>query len=40
MHMLAAWGGLAPAEADRAADLALRGDDAGAIVTMLEEWLA
>jgi 2-methylcitrate dehydratase PrpD len=40
MHMLAAWGGLAPAEADRAADLVLRGDDAGAIVTMLEEWLA
>lgn len=40
MHMLAAWGGLAAGEADRAADLALRGDDAGAIVTMLEEWLA
>ena len=40
MHMLAEWGGLPPAEADRAADLALRGDDAGAIVTMLEEWLS
>ncbi len=40
MHMLAAWGGLPPSEADRAAELALRGDDAGAIVTMLEEWLA
>ena len=40
MHMLAAWGGLPPSEADRAADLALRGDDAGAIVAMLEEWLA
>jgi len=39
MHMLAAWGGLPAAEADRAADLALRGDDAGAIVTMLGEWL-
>lgn len=40
MRMLAAWGGLDPSEADRAADLALRGDDAGAIVTMLEEWLS
>ena len=40
MHMLAAWGGLPPSEADRAADLALRGNDAGAIVTMLEEWLS
>ena len=40
MHMLSSWGGLPPAEADRAADLALRGDDAGAIVTMLEEWLS
>lgn len=40
MRMLADWGGLAPSEADRAADLALRGNDAGAIVTMLEEWLA
>jgi 2-methylcitrate dehydratase PrpD len=40
MHMLAAWGGLPPAEADRAADLALRGDDAGAIAAMLEEWLS
>jgi 2-methylcitrate dehydratase PrpD len=40
MHMLAAWGGLAPSEADRAAELALRGDDAGAIVAMLEEWLS
>ena len=40
MHMLAAWGGLPASEADRAADLALRGDDAGAIVAMLEEWLS
>lgn len=40
MHMLADWGGLAAGEADRAAELALRGDDSGAIVKMLEEWLA
>lgn len=40
MHMLAEWGGLPPSEADRAANLALRGDDAGEIVTMLEEWLS
>ena len=40
MHMLAQWGGLAASEADRAADLALRGDDAGAIVAMLEKWLS
>lgn len=39
MHMLAAWGGLPAEEADRAVDLALRGDDAGAIHTMLGEWL-
>lgn len=39
MHMLAAWGGLPPEEADRAVELALRGDDAGAIHTMLGEWL-
>lgn len=40
MYMLADWGGLAASEADRAAELALRGDDASAIVAMLEEWLA
>ncbi len=40
MHMLAEWGGLPPEEADRAVDLALHGDDAGAIVAMLEEWLS
>ena len=40
MYMLAEWGGLPASEADRAADLALHGDDAGAIVTMLEEWLS
>ena len=36
---LIAWGGLPPTEADRAVDLALYGDDAGAIHTMLEDWL-
>jgi 2-methylcitrate dehydratase PrpD len=40
MHMLAQWGGLSPGEADRAAELTLRGDDAGAIVKMLEDWLS
>lgn len=40
LRMLVAWGGLPDAEADRAAELALGGDDAGAIVAMLEEWLA
>ena len=39
MHMLAKWGGLPAEEADRAVELALRGDDAGAITAMLEEWL-
>lgn len=39
MHMLAGWGGLPPEEADRAVDLALRGDDAEAIHAMLGEWL-
>ena len=40
LRTLVAWGGLPDAEADRAADLALHGDDAGAIVAMLEEWLS
>ncbi len=40
MHMLAEWGGLPASEADRAVDLALNGDDAEAIVAMLEEWLS
>jgi 2-methylcitrate dehydratase PrpD len=40
MHMLAGWGGLPPEEADRAVELALRGDDAGAITQMLEDWLS
>jgi 2-methylcitrate dehydratase PrpD len=40
MRMLAEWGDLTASEADRAADLALRGNDGGAIVAMLEDWLA
>ena len=40
VHMLAEWGGLPEAEAYRAVDLALHGDDAGAIVAMLEDWLS
>ena len=36
---LIAWGGLCAAEADRAVDLALHGDDAEAIHAMLEDWL-
>lgn len=39
MHTLAGWGGLSASEADRAADIALRGTDAAALDTMLEEWL-
>jgi 2-methylcitrate dehydratase PrpD len=39
MHMLAEWGGLPAEEADRAVELALRGDDSGAIHAMLGEWL-
>jgi 2-methylcitrate dehydratase PrpD len=40
MVMLAEWGGLPAEEADRAVELALRCNDAGAIVTMLEDWLS
>jgi 2-methylcitrate dehydratase PrpD len=40
MHMLADWGGLPAEQADRAIELALRGNDAGAITQMLEDWLA
>jgi 2-methylcitrate dehydratase PrpD len=40
MHMLAEWGGLPAEEADRAVELALRGNDAGAITAMLEDWLS
>lgn len=39
MHTLAAWGGLPPEQAERACSLALEGDDAAAIVDLLEEWL-
>ncbi len=38
MHSLARWGGLPPSEADRAVALALKGDDAAAIDTMLKDW--
>jgi 2-methylcitrate dehydratase PrpD len=37
---LIAWGGLPDKEADRAVDLALNGDDAGAIDKMLTDWLS
>lgn len=37
---LIAWGGLPEKEADRAVDLALNGDDAGAIDKMLSDWLS
>lgn len=40
LRMLTAWGGLPDEEADRAAELALRGNDAAAIAAMLGEWLA
>lgn len=36
---LVAWGGLSSDEADRAVELALHGNDAGAITTMLGDWL-
>lgn len=39
-RQLIAWGGLADKEADRAIDLALKGDDGMAIQTMLKEWLS
>jgi 2-methylcitrate dehydratase PrpD len=39
LRTLVAWGGLPAEEADRAADLALRGSDVGAITAMLEDWL-
>ena len=40
LRTLVAWGGLPPEEADRAAELALRGNDAEALNAMLQEWLA
>lgn len=39
LHALAQWGGLPRSEADRAAAIALNGDDAAAIVQLLEDWL-
>jgi len=39
LTMLAQWGGLAAAEAERAISLVLEGDDAGAVIAMLREWL-
>jgi len=39
LHSLARWGGLPAREAERAARLALEGDDAQAIDAMLAEWL-
>ncbi len=39
LRTLVAWGGLAESEADRAIAVALHGNDAGAIGTMLGEWL-
>lgn len=40
LAMLVEWGGLPPAEADRATVLALEGDDPHAITAMLDAWLA
>ncbi|WP_114520899.1 MmgE/PrpD family protein [Altererythrobacter sp. ZODW24] len=39
MHTLAAWGGLAASEADRAAEIALHSDDAAELDRLLEDWL-
>jgi 2-methylcitrate dehydratase PrpD len=39
-RQLIAWGGLVDKEADRAIELALKGDDATAIQAMLKEWLS
>ena len=39
LRMLAEWGGVPAADADRAAELALRGDDPEAIDALLEQWL-
>lgn len=40
MHILGQWGGLKAGQCDAAVEAALRGTDAAAIDTMLEEWLA
>ncbi len=37
---LVAWGGLAPGDADRAAAVALHGDNAAAVEKLLRDWLA
>lgn len=39
MHSLAEWGGLDAGEADRAADIALKGDSAEAVSALLQDWL-
>ncbi|WP_299322276.1 MmgE/PrpD family protein [Parasphingopyxis sp.] len=39
MHSLAEWGGLDAGEADRAAEIALHGDSAEAVNTLLQDWL-
>lgn len=39
LHSLCRWGGLAGSAADKAARLALEGDDPAAIDAMLEEWI-
>lgn len=39
LHSLVRWGGLPASEAERAARLALEGDDPAAIDAMLEEWI-
>ena len=39
LRTLVAWGGLKPVEADRAAQIALYGDDADALDQLLEDWL-
>lgn len=38
LHSLVRWGGLAASEADRAAVLALQGDDAAALDALIEDW--
>ncbi len=40
LRTLIAWGGLAAKEADRAAELALHGNDARAITAILKDWLS
>ena len=40
LAMLVAWGGLAPEQARRAADLVLHGDDVGPVIELLAAWAA